>query len=176
LYLLVWAADAPYRWPATAPGLFVPLLLVTVFVPMILSLGIGRIPARPLTIWMAAATVIIAGLGYHDIARGAVPPSPAQVVFWPRFQLWPALCVGLFIGHVLVVDSIIERRFLASYTRHFDAASKLALQGALAGVFVGVFWGLLSLGAGLFKLVGIDLFVAVIQQRWFAYPATCVAI
>jgi len=39
-----------------------------------------------------------------------------------------------------------------------------------------VFWGLLSLGAGLFKLVGIDLFVAVIQDRWFAYPATCVAI
>src|ERR1700728_3144357 len=81
-YLLVWATDAPYRWPATAPRLFVPMLLVTAFVPLILSLGIGRIPVRPLAIWMAAASVIIAGLGYHDIARGAVPLSPAQVVFW----------------------------------------------------------------------------------------------
>jgi hypothetical protein len=176
LYVLVGASDPPYTWPATSPRASVPMFLVAAFVPIVLSLAVGRIPPRPLTIWIGTATVIVAGLGYHDIARGAVPSVANQTVFWPSYQLWLALFAGVFIAHVLVVDAIVERRLLASYTRHFDTAWKLTLQGVLAAVFVAVFWGLITLGTGLFKLVDIGFFVDVIQHRWFAYPATALAI
>jgi hypothetical protein len=39
-----------------------------------------------------------------------------------------------------------------------------------------VFWTLLNLGAGLFRLVSVGIFAALIRHRWFAYPATALAL
>ena len=50
------------------------------------------------------------------------------------------------------------------------------MQGALAAAFTGAFWGLLWLGAGLFDLINIDFFIELLQERWFAIPATTLAV
>jgi hypothetical protein len=176
LYLLNAAATAPQSWPATVPALFVPLLLISVYIPLFGLLGLGQIRARPLVIWMAIAAILVAGLGYHDATRGRVPDGGVMPLVWPWFRLWLALSASLFIAHVLVVDATIERRLLPSYPRHFDTAWKLATQLVLALVFVGVFWGVLWLGAGLFKLIGLEFFGRTISKRWFVYPATTLAI
>src|SRR5208282_3310378 len=42
-------------------------------------------------------------------------------------------------------------------------------------IFVGVFWGVLYLGAALFNLIGIDAIEKLIEHRWFAIPATALA-
>jgi hypothetical protein len=70
----------------------------------------------------------------------------------------------------------MDRKFAADYTTHFDVAWKLAVQGALAAAFTGAFWGLLRLGAGLFELIDIDVFIELLQERWFAIPATALAV
>ena len=49
------------------------------------------------------------------------------------------------------------------------------MQIALLVVFIGLFWGLLSLGAALFKLINIDFFEKRLQHRWFSFPATTLA-
>jgi hypothetical protein len=176
LYLLTDAAAKPPVWPATEPQIFVPLLLVSVYVPIFILLGLGQMRARPLAVWAALAAVLIIGLGYHDAVRGRAALDAAQEVFWPSYRLWIALWMSLFVAHVLVVDSVIERRLIPPYTRHFDTAWKLGLQAVLAVVFVGVFWGVLQLGAGLFKLVEIDFFRRLIEHRWFSIPATTLAL
>lgn len=176
LYLLTDATVAPRAWPATHPPMFVPLLLVMTYVPLIILLGLGQIRARPLAIWAAAATAIIIALGYHDAARGQVPAYAGQDVLWPWYRIWLALSASLFIAHVLVVDSVIERRLVPSYARHFDTAWKQGVQAVLAAAFVGVFWGVLYLGASLFKLVDVDFLERLILHRWFAYPATTLAL
>ncbi|MEJ0067478.1 MAG: hypothetical protein WDO24_00495 [Pseudomonadota bacterium] len=77
---------------------------------------------------------------------------------------------------MLTVDSAIERRLIPSYSRHFDTSWKLGIQIVLAMVFVGVFWGILYLGAGLFDLIKIAWFERLIEKSWFAFPATTLAL
>jgi hypothetical protein len=176
LYLLTDAAKAPLSWPATQPVVFVPLLLVFSYIPVLLLLGVGQVRARPLVLWVVIASVIVAGLGVHDALRGRVAGFTGGETFWPSYPLWLALTGSLFVAHVLVIDSIIEKRLLISYPRHFDTAWKFAVQCVLAVIFVGVFWGVLHLGAGLFRLVDIDYFTRLIGKRWFAFPATTLAL
>lgn len=174
LYLLTGAAMSERSWPATDPRVFVPLILATTLVPLIILLGLGKIRARPLAIWAAIAAAFIVGLGFHDATRGRI--AVGDDMLWPSFQLCLTLSAALFVAHVLVVDSIIERRLVPPYARHFDTAWKQGVQAVLAVIFVGVFWGVLHLGAGLFKLIGIDVFDWLIDQRGFALPATTLAL
>jgi Domain of unknown function (DUF4153) len=176
LYLLTDAAKAPLSWPATHPAAFVPLLLMFSYIPVLLLLGVTQVRARPLALWAIVASVIVAGLGVHDALRGRAGDFAGAETFWPSFPLWLALTGSLFVAHVLVIDSIIEKRLLISYPRHFDTAWKFAVQCVLAVLFVGVFWTVLNLGAGLFRLVDIDYFTRLIGKRWFVFPATTLAL
>jgi len=160
---------------ATQPAAFVPLLLVFSDVPVLVLLGLGRVRPRSLALWTVIASAIVAGLGYHDAMRGRAADFAGAESFWPSFPLWLALAGSLFVAHVLVVDSLLEKRLLTSYRRHFDTAWKFGVQCGLAVAFTGVFWGVLHLGAGLFKLVDIDFFLRLIEKRWFVFPATTLA-
>ena len=176
LYLLTDAAKAPLSWPATQPAAFVPLLVVFSYIPLLLLLGFGQVRARPLALWATVAAIIVVGLAVHDALRGRAPDYTGAESFWPSAQLLLVLTGSLFVAHVLVIDSIIEKRLLISYPRHFDTAWKFAVQCGLAAVFVGVFWGVLHLGAGLFRLVNITYFTRLITKLWFVFPATTVAL
>jgi hypothetical protein len=129
---------------------------------------------------VAGAAAIVAALGVHEATRGYAGDG---IVFVhgadpldPRFALWLAISGFLFVAHVLVIDSVLERRFLATYRRHFDTAWKLGLQAALSLAFIGVFWGILELGAGLFGLVDLKGFSRLLQHDWFYFPATTLAL
>lgn len=171
LYWLTGTLAAAPSWSTSEPAVFIPLLLVSYYVPLILMLGLGQIRPLPLLIWAAIAAVVIMGLGYHDAVRGRFGATA-----WPSFELWLVLTVVVFVAHVLVVDSVIERRVIPPYPRHFDTAWKLGVQIVLAAAFTLIFWGVLLLGAALFKLVGIEFFQHLIAERWFRYPATTVAL
>ena len=111
------------------------------------------------------------GLGHHDAVRGRFGAT-----LWPRFELWLVIAAAGFVAHVLVVDSVIERRIVPPYPRHFDTAWKLGVQIILTAGFGLIFWGVLLLGAALFKLVGLEFFWRLIGQSWFQYPATTLAL
>lgn len=181
LYLVYLAYDAEV-WPATNGLVFAPLLLTAVYIPLLVSQGLATLRVRTLAVWAVAATVIVAALAFYDIWH-AWPvdyrpgdPAVARPHILPSPQLIVALFAGLFIAHSIVTAADMDRRFVADYTTHFDVAWKLAVQGALAAAFTGAFWGLLRLGAGLFELIDIDFFIELLQERWFAIPATSLAV
>ncbi len=175
LYALVAAALPPSQWPASHPGLFLPLVLIATGVPLLVVAGAGRLPVRALGLWAAVAAMALFGFGWWDVARR--PPGPADgmdaLIPWP--PLIPALLAGFFVANVLLTDCVQERRLLTPYGRHIDTAWKQTLQAALAAAFTGLLWGVLALGAGLFGILGIDLFSPVLAQPWFALPTTAVA-
>jgi hypothetical protein len=174
-YVLIDATDWPVSWPATEPRLFVPLLLVSSAIPSLTILGLGQLRPLPLLIWTVLAALATAGLGLHDVARAQAADYSIGPSIWPGFHLCFALGIALFIAQALVVDAAAERRFVPAYARHFDTAWKQGVQIVLASVFVGVFWGVLYLGAELFRLVDISYFHRLIGRRWFAIPATALA-
>lgn len=174
LVLLTEAATLPRTWPATDLPVFYPLLLISIYTPLLAMAGCGSLKPPALASWVAGATLVLALLGWHEAARGTVPPWPGPP--WPRFQLWLAVSGALFVAHVLVSDAVVERRLLATYPRHFDTAWKLGLQAVLSAGFVGVFWIILELGAELFRLIDITVFTRLLRHDWFYIPATTLAL
>jgi hypothetical protein len=184
LYLLYLAVEFQ-TWPATHGVVFAPLLLVAWFLPVILLLSLGDMRLRRLLAWITGVAIVLVGLGVHDITRGAERETQMiswlmggrnSLHIWPSEILVPFTIVGLFIAQSLVAAGAGERRILATYPPYFDAAWKLAVQLALSVVFVGLFWLLLWLGAGLFELIDITFFETLIRHRWFATTATTLAL
>lgn len=185
LYLL-YSANDDKVWPATQGLVFAPLLFVWVFVPVILTLALGEIPWRKALLWAGVATAVAALLAFFDNWSTWPPGSGDYSTYGsifgfersnsPTWQLYIFGGAGLFIAHALVIGGVLDHRFRASYATHFDTAWKLAVQLALAGLFVIAFWLLLWLGAGLFNLIKLDFFQKLIVHQWFSRPATTLAI
>jgi hypothetical protein len=180
LYVLFLAFTDRF-WPATNGLVFAPSVLIALFVPLIVAQALGNIRLRTLALWTATATVIVGGLGVYDVWHawpvdwfsGNPPTSRPHVL--PSPELFGALVAGLFIAHALITGGDAERKLVANYTTYFDVAWKHGVQVALAVAFVGAFWAVLFLGAGLFDLINIDFIQEVIERRWFAIPATTLA-
>ena len=182
LYFLYYASEM-HAWPATSGLLFAPLLFVALFIPLGVSLGVGNLRAATLAVWAGAATVVVAAvahygiwkaapLDWHEIATDTFASTPHLV---PSIGTFLFTAIWLFIAHVLVASGDTDRRFTAGYKTYFDVAWKLAVQLALGAVFVGVFWGLLWLGAELFDLIDLTFLHHLIEHEWFAIPATALA-
>jgi len=182
LYLL-YSAFEDKTWPATTGFLFAPLVIVALYIPLLVVQALGNTRAATLIIWTLAATAVVAGLATYDIWHGW-PTEPAWVSgksaevprLLPQFATFFFAAAFLFIAHALVVAGDIDRKIVAHYHTHFDVAWKQGLQFALAAVFVGIFWVLLFLGAQLFKMINLDFLEKLIEHRWFAIPATTLAI
>jgi len=180
LCLLFGAAETG-GWPASNGLIFAPLLLVACFVPLIVIFGLGNMRDRTLIAWAIAAAVLVAGLALHDASRAANADNWSLWQFFGGGQglrIWPSptlvifTSVALFIAQSLVVASDGDRAAIAAYPLYFDAAWKHAVEAASAAVSVGLLCLLLTLGAALFKLMGIALFSEPTQARWFTLPMT----
>ncbi|WP_333591065.1 DUF4153 domain-containing protein [Brevundimonas sp.] len=173
---LIHAADgesATHVWPATQPEIFGPLLLVTLYLPAALLAGIGRLRLVTLVIWTLSAGLVLALLGWSDIAR----QSASEMTDPPflDFPLMPFAAAALFIGHHLVLPADRERRLIAAYPTYFDTAWLAGVQLALSLGFALAFWLLLHLGGALFNLIGIGALNDLLREAWFSAPLMAVA-
>src|ERR1700674_4155397 len=97
LYRLYQAYNAD-TWPATDGLFFAPLLLVAIFVPTLVVVGLGDLRGRTLVACAVAATALLVGLGVYDIARHpseAYDGTVARLV--PSVYAWFAAAACLFI-------------------------------------------------------------------------------
>lgn len=171
----LFEASQVQNWPATDGLVFAPLCVATVFVPLIVVLGLTQLRPRLLVSWALIVALICVSLAGYDIYRNPMSPQslPRNL---PSPELWFALALGLFIGHSLLISGASDRRLLARYSTYFGISWKYGLQAAMAAAFAGVFWLVLWLGAELFKLIKIDFPLQLIQKNWFWIPATTIAI
>jgi hypothetical protein len=183
LYFL-YAAMEDGTWPAGNGFIFAPLLFLALYIPPLKLVSLGNMRLTTLIVWMFVAAFALVGLAWYDIWH---EPSLDQWVTraghwgpWPRivpnFGTFFFTTVAAFIAQALVAGGDADQRIVASYTTHFDVAWKLAVQLALALLFVVIFWLLLWLGAELFDLIGIDFFTRLLEHKWFAIPATSLAV
>jgi hypothetical protein len=176
LYLL-YRAGMDLSWPATNALLFLPLLMVAVMAPVIAISALGHMTRRQLLLWVATAAVVIAALACYDAWRmeGAWRPYQSPRGPEPSPELCVFLAAGFFIAHALVLSGCSARRRIATYTAYFETAWKLGVQLAFSGLFVGVTWLVLQLGAQLFLLIKLDFLSKAIGESWFAIPVTTFA-
>jgi hypothetical protein len=187
---LLYRAGQVQAWPATDGMVFAPLLVIGWCLPVVILAGISNMRGRTLAIWSGCAAALLVGLAVHDVLRDpdrlssgtwnfwslwvSAEDKPA-IGLWPTMPLLPAVVVVLFVLHTFVVAGSADRKPIASYPTLFDTAWKHALQLGLSLAFVGIFWLVLVLGVGLFKLIGLGFLGDLVQHRWFAMPATSLA-
>ena len=163
------ASSEPHVWPANQPTLFAPLSLIVAFLPMVLLSGLGRVRARVLILWAIVAALGLGLIGWH----GAASQTPALAR--PPFMDLPTVLfssAALFIAHHLVIPAVVARRWVAEFDAYFDSAWKAGVQLGLSVGFTGLFWVLLAIGAGLFKVIGIDFLSKLLTEDWFSIPIT----
>lgn len=161
------------QWPATQPHLYGPLILVAAYLPPVLLAGIGRLRLATLIAWGVGAGLLLAFLGWSDIARQSVTESHNPPFL--DFPLLPFAAAALFIGHHLILPADRERRLIAAFPTYFDTAWLAGVQLALSLGFTLAFWLLLNLGAALFGLIGIKQLNHLLQETWFIVPLLSVA-
>lgn len=175
LWLLYRAAQR-HSWPATQLYLFAPLLLVVMFVPILALAGLGALRRWTLVSWLACAVLVLVVAGLHEVARSQAPamaiaaldPIAGGVII-------RALALALFIAHALVTAADADRWLAAAYPTYFEIAWKHEVQLLLSLLFLELFWGVLWLGAELFRLIDIDDLRALIVRAAFAIPASALA-
>jgi hypothetical protein len=175
--LLLYQASEQKTWPATDGFVFAPLATVATFVPLIVISALGHLRPRTLVAWTVVATLLCAVLAVYDIFRdpisvAATSPLPRGL---PSWVMWWSLAAILFIIHTLTIAGEADRKLIASYPTHFDIAWKHGVQFVLAVGFVGLLWGLLFLGAELFRLIRIEFLAELIKRTTFSIPVTALA-
>ena len=178
LLYAVYNALQHKAWPATDGQIFAPLLLVSIFLPIILVSGLGHITFKRLVLWTAAATVIVWAVGFYDVWRLA--PDGINWMGYrrdthgimPSAQAFFFTGVGLFIAHSLVLAATADKHWIAGYPSYFEVAWKLAIQIKFSALFVGVLWLVLWLGTSLFVLVKLDFLKDLLQEPWFSFRIT----
>lgn len=183
---LLYLAYEDKSWPATDGAFFAPLLMVALFVPLLVIQSMRMLRLSTLIAWTIVATILVAGLAYYDIWRAwpedwviaSTPPFEGawQPHILPSVPFMIALAAILFMAHALIVSADADGRLIANYSTYFDVAWEQGVQLALTAVFVGVFWALMWLGAGLFELLKIDFLSQLFRHPWFWIPATTLAI
>jgi|GEM_PF-680927 len=146
------------------------LQLAAWLAPIVALGAYGATRRRTFLVWVAAATLIAAGLGGY----GAYVREGQFAADWMAPPMALFVAAALFILHHLLLPAEAERRWRAGYERYFDDGWKDAIRLALSGVFVGALWALLFLGASLFQVIGLDFLERLIRQEWFAYLTTTV--
>lgn len=172
LYLLYSAAQDK-AWPASAPLLFAPLVMLGLLLPVIVISGLGQMRGRALLRWALAAGAVIALLAVYDIWRrtGVLDELSGK----PSGVLACSLGAGFFIAHALVLAGSRAHRRIAPYADYFESAWKLKLQLLFCSLFVGTVWLALVLGAALFGLVKLEFLQDIISEPWFGIPVTAFA-
>lgn len=166
-------------WSLEWGGLFNALLLGTLLLPFVAYWGQGVLGRAALRRLLLVAGVLVCGLGAYQGAM--VFPLPDA----GRPQLAPA---SAFFGLALLVFMLVP---LVSgwargvpgatlggwnYPRLFEHAWRNAVITLQAGALTGLFWTVLTLGAQLFHLIGVEWPKETIGEAWFAIPVTTLSI
>ncbi|WP_131782846.1 DUF4153 domain-containing protein [Legionella gresilensis] len=174
LYFLFLASQNKIQWLALNPSIFLPMLMVTMFVPLLIIQGLASLRFKTLSIATLLITLIIIGVADYAVYRQILPNQDSLPLISMVFsmQLFFLTSIPLFITQSLLLSSEQDRRLVANYSTYFNIAWKLGVQIIFTIAFVGAFWLLLALGATLFHLIHLTFFEYLITQAYFAMPAT----
>jgi hypothetical protein len=166
-------------WPPELGWLFNAVLLSTLLLPFVAYWGQGVLSRTASYRLLLGAGTLVFSLGAYQ--GGMVFPLPDAI----RPQLAPAAAffgLGLLSFMLVPLVSGWARGKPGAvlggwdYPRLFEHAWRNAVITVQAGALTCLFWGVLTLGAQLFHLIGVEWPKQTIEESWFAIPVTTLSI
>lgn len=169
LYVASMGSDEGW-WPFSRLGGRVYWYTLVLVVPTVMMLSLQRL--ADWRYWQQAAGVTAA---FAALASWAIWTATAEVRVEASAVLFPfgmAMAVGVLILTPFLQVRIAHGRWCTPYPDLFEHAWQNAITLLLAGLFVGLGWSVMWLGARLFELIGIDMLKNLLKERPVAYLLT----
>ncbi|MGJ8693979.1 MAG: DUF4153 domain-containing protein [Thalassotalea sp.] len=158
-------------WPGTEPVWLVSLATFAISYPLLTLLAItktnGLTSVKYLLPFTLLLSVLGAYVGFQQEPTAFVDNSSVIFVF-SFTALIAAFKALMYIQQYLSNEAI-------SYSSLFKLSWRNFIIFAECWLFVLIFWGILNLGAGLFAVLEIDFFKALLKKDWFVIPVLTLA-
>ncbi|MGP9499709.1 DUF4153 domain-containing protein [Halomonas sp. AOP43-D1-4] len=163
------------HWLAADQRWLKALYTVAIALPAFYLIGMERLRDRLNFLPLLLAPLLF-WLGWH---LGWVEQTPEQQQ-WVRHPFTFAFCVSLgvalFILALFFRSSATSRTWPTAYSPLLNYSWEFTQTLSLLTLFIGVFWGLLLLGATLFSAIGVSFFETLFSDPVFIYPVTWLVI
>lgn len=159
------------------PYLYVilPLYVVSVALPLSMQM-LSAFRRQPFMWRMVALYVLVATACASYIGNITWASGVADSVAVDNWSLGFIIFTTWFVLMPFAEHRLHHATWFKDYTLLFSAAWRNAVKIASAMLFVGVFWALLELWAGLFSVLGVRFFSALFNSRNFAYLVTAMTV
>ncbi|MCB5191378.1 DUF4153 domain-containing protein [Methylobacillus arboreus] len=126
--------------------------------------------------WMASGfSLLMAGAAAYVGHQAWVADLPFSKTGELGFTLGVITAASWFVLLPFAEHRLRLNSWFSDYSLLFSAAWRNLVKLLLAAVFAGLFWALLFLLAGLFKVLNVNFLMGLFTSRIFAYPVTAIA-
>ena len=176
LYCLHYSHDKQL-WPVEWGLGFNVALFLALLMPLVYYWAQDALQRRGMVGLIAAAGTLVTMIVAWQ-AMTVFPVNDQQAPSLVVLSCWP----GLFLFCYMFVPLLTARATAGNstllywdYQKLFELSWRNALISAQAALLTGLLWAILSLGAQLFHLIGIDFPKELLNEPWVAIPLTTVA-
>ncbi len=169
---LLYASFEQQVWPSTDPVWFVALITFFISAPSLTLLSITDANIKSSGKLIIPFSLLLASLGAYI----GLQQTPTDYVR-------NAGLIGIFVFTSLIASfkalmyiQQYSSKAAISYSRLFNLSWRNFIIFAECSVFVGVFFGILHLGAALFSVIGITVFETLLGKYWFIIPVLNMAL
>lgn len=186
LWITAWAALMGFsllmlhNWvdtlnkPGEFFGIIWPFYVTSLSLPMTFQMMSCYRTEKLLWLMAAGFSLVMAGSSAYIAQYTWVEDLPDNYSY--RLLLIPYIIFTCWIILLSLAEhKLMRQTWCDDYSLLFASAWRNALKLVSAAVFVGLFWGLLFLWAGLFKVLKINFFYDLFTGRNFVYPVTAIA-
>lgn len=150
-----------------------PAYMLVICLPLTMQMLSVHRRQQALMFMAAAFSVVMAGAAAYLGGQCEDTPGDFNVVV--VFQMVAIAIICWFILMPFAEHKLSRPHWCNDYLLLYTAAWRNVFKLSSALVFVGLFWGLLSLWASLFKVLRVELFTDLFGNRYFYYPITTIA-
>lgn len=153
-------------WPATNPVWLTSLATFAISFPLLTLLCITTSNVKEIVKYILPFSIILSLLGAY-VGRQQEPKEFINNDF--------TIVVFCFTALLASFKALMYiQQYISNQKVTYSSLFKLSWQNFIifgeCWIFVGIFWGILHLGAGLFSILEIDFFKELLKKDWFVIP------
>ncbi len=168
---LLYQSVEPNVWPASEPVWMISLTTLAIALPLLTLLCITKTNIKQTLKFVLPFSIVLSLLGAY-VGFQQEPKEFINNHFALGIFFFTALLASF--KALMYIQQYINNQKI-SYNSLFQLSWRNFVIFVECWIFIGIFWGILNLGAGLFAVLEINFFKELLNESWFVIPVQTVA-